>query len=781
MLLALAAITACQRDVESRLGEIRALQSDGQFEASIAPLRVLLTAEPEQAEANYRLGVALVRTGRPSLAVWPLQKAAQSEDYAVQAGIMLSSTLLAAQDFLEAIRAAETVLAADPDHVAALQLKARALVGAKRPAEALADADRLLELTPDDSAAFSIRAGALIDLERFDEAEQTHRHLKEMTEAGKDLDKAARGCLTLAIFISSRDRKDEAAEIYDECLEKYPTHPVLQDWATEFYLENEQPEKALAIWRRGIEEQPENINYRSKLADLLLEQGERDEAEALLIETAEIFDSRASWQMMAGFYRRTGDTAKAREAMEKAIERAEGDSPQLRFQLADLLIAEGEYELAEQIAAEIGEPSYQNLLRGSLKLNQGDPKAALELFEQGLRIWPNNAAARYMAGRAAHELGDLERAISEFREAVRVDEAATDASLYLAQLYYELGNYEPAQQFADRQIAKRPYAGPDPYLVSARSAFRQGDSAYASRVLGALRNKGEPVIAMVAYAELLRDANGPEDAAGAIEAAQIDLLDPQNAPALRSLSEDLVTLGRGDEALAKVNAARAAHPENPALLDIEARIRARSAQPDEARKLFESALATDAEFAPALEGLGMLAAQLGEHDVALGYFERALESDPTNPNYLYATAQQALLIGERSRAIEYLSTVALHAPGHVQANNDLAWLLAEDGEDLDRARLLATRAATLGPQPNTFDTLAFVLLKQGNAEAAVDALERAIAAGHDSASLRYRLGLALLARGDKERAISRLRSALELEPFPEAEAARAELARLQQP
>ena len=84
--------TACQYDRESRLAEVRALHAAGQFQQSIAPLRVLLTAEPDHAESNYRLGVALVQTGRPSLAIWPLQKAAQSEELRIPAGLMLAST-----------------------------------------------------------------------------------------------------------------------------------------------------------------------------------------------------------------------------------------------------------------------------------------------------------------------------------------------------------------------------------------------------------------------------------------------------------------------------------------------------------------------------------------------------------------------------------------------------------------------------------------------------------------------------------------------------------------
>ena len=88
---------ACGPDTDRQLAEVRALQEAGQFDASIAPLRKLIARESENPEANFRLGVALQQTGRPSLAVWPLQKAASSDEYGIQGGLVLAATLASSQ------------------------------------------------------------------------------------------------------------------------------------------------------------------------------------------------------------------------------------------------------------------------------------------------------------------------------------------------------------------------------------------------------------------------------------------------------------------------------------------------------------------------------------------------------------------------------------------------------------------------------------------------------------------------------------------------------------
>ena len=86
-------------DIESRLAEPRALQAAGQFSESVEPLREILATSPDHPEANYLLGVALVSTGQPSLAVWSLEKAAGTPEYALQAGLLLASTFLSIEAY----------------------------------------------------------------------------------------------------------------------------------------------------------------------------------------------------------------------------------------------------------------------------------------------------------------------------------------------------------------------------------------------------------------------------------------------------------------------------------------------------------------------------------------------------------------------------------------------------------------------------------------------------------------------------------------------------------
>lgn len=71
-------------------------------------------------------------------------------------------------------------------------------------------------------------------------------------------------------------------------------------------------------------------------------------------------------------------------------------------------------------------------------------------------------------------------------------------------------------------------------------------------------------------------------------------------------------------------------------------------------------------------------------------------------------------------------TLLAENPSHAQAANNLAYLLADNGGDLEEAERLARRAITLEPaNPRYLDTMGAVLVKAGRDGEAVRVLEKA--------------------------------------------------------
>ncbi len=778
-----ALLAACGPGADSRLDEVRSLQESGRFDESIGPLRAILADAPDLPEANHRLGVALVQTGQPDLAVGPLERSAGSGEFAVTSGLLLASAFLSMNAQDDAVRVASKVLEADPQRAAALRIRAQAHLGAGRKAEALADAQKLAAMLPDDAQAAVLLGSILADQGDLAEAEKIFVHVKQLGDASGDRALSARGCLALANFLDKGARDEaRAKEAYEGCLAGHPTDPLTLQLAAQFYDTRREYEKATALWQSAAEAAPDNLSFRTMLAERLAATGTVEDGEAVLAEATTEIGTAAAWQVLADFQRRHGRAEAAAGSIERAAEIAGGGDDALRFAQGDLYVELGRVDDAEAIASAITEPAYRELLRGRILLVRGDPAGALEAFSAGIRRWPSNARARYLAAIAARGAGDTERAIGELREAVRVDPTASDAALLLATIYLERGEWANAVQLASLHFEKRDRASTQAFRVAIRAATgaKQYDTA-RSMLANLAHLKGTETLVLLERAGVERAEKGPSGSLAVLEDAKLDLTQPGHEPVLRAVAEDLLALGQVDRALARIDAAVAAHPDSGSLLELRGAALARAGRPAEARTALEQALEADPQNVRALTGLAKLAAAAGEIPQAVEILDRAAALGPADAPARYLAAQILLAAGSTEDAERRLREVVAESPANGSARNDLAWLLANRGTDLDTALSLAEQARRIQPTADVIDTLGFVQLKRGDAAAATALFEEALALRPKDPTIRYHLGLALAKAGNRERAAAALQEALDAGPFPDAEAAKQEMARLQQP
>jgi tetratricopeptide (TPR) repeat protein len=774
-LLGLVALSGCRSSREAQLEEIRALQDAGLYAETIEPLRELLAESPDQPEANYRLGTALLRTGQASLALWPLHKAAATEEYGVSAGLALASTLLGQNQREEALKAANAVLEIESGNEGALVIRARAALAGADPEQALADAERLLEISPD--RYLGLRAAALAELGRLDEAEQAYAELVSAAEQ-LDLQSASQACFSLASFYAGkREDAERAAEQIERCLEPNPADPAAVRLAVQLYDRMELPEQATATLQRAVEAEPSELQLRKSLANRLLAEGKTEEAEEQLREAAEALETPEAWYALANLRRNAEEPELALVAMERALELAPGNPEELTFALADLLAEVGRLEEAERIAAELTEPAYRNIARGRILLERGESAEALAALGSGIQAWPNNAGARLLAAEAALDLGDTERAMIELREATRLGKEDNNAALLLGRLYLARGDFESANALLRRHVGAQGFTGPEAHLLLASAEAQRGRYDEARGWLEELRKyEAYEGLALAELARVELRASGAQAAIQILEESDLDLTDPRHESAARQWIGLL--LASGEVERARAWAERVAESDSASLQALRGDLLVELGEEAEARAVFEAALEADPESGPALAGLGQLEQRAGSPEEALALFERALAAHPGDSNYAYFAVSAQLALGREEEGASGLRALLRRNPEHVAACNDLAWLLAEQGEDLDLAAALATRAARIDPRPEVLDTLGWVRLRRGEVDPAIAVFEKALAEQPELSTARYHLGLALVQRGDEEAARQAFRAALDAGPFPESEAARRELERL---
>lgn len=165
---------------------------------------------------------------------------------------------------------------------------------------------------------------------------------------------------------------------------------------------------------------------------------------------------------------------------------------------------------------------------------------------------------------------------------------------------------------------------------------------------------------------------------------------------------------------------------------------------------YEKALAesTSDEAWVRYDGLGLAYYSKGMYDEARPYFERVLETNPYNGQVHFALGEIAYAGGDVGGAIGHYEKAVEFSPWHAEAANNLAWLYAERGENLERALGLARSATLAEKNPTYYDTLGWVHYKRGELDRARKALEKALGIDPTWVESTYHLAFVHLGKGD---------------------------------
>jgi len=622
LLLVLASVLACTPS--DPLETAREQIASGRAGEAVESLRGLLSTRRDDPELLLLYGTALLQIGEPTLATWPLRRAMDHPDYTVAAGKQLASGEYRSGNHAATVETLDRVLEVAPDDIEALSLRATALAaGRQRYEESLRDTDRVLELDPDNLAILKPRVVALLGLERIDEAGELLEQLQEVdpiTGLGPD----PTSCAGQALFLEATDEEDAAEARFFECLDAYPRSALLVRQALQFLDERGKYEASLEVLHDALEALPGARAYRTGIAARLRLLGRSDEALELLMEATESEapeQAVEAWLDVADHYLQTGRLEQAADAVERAYRGTDRPSPELLFVYADALILTGRYDAVPEVVEQMTLPAHRAFARGRLAMETGRLEEALAHFEEGAEHWPNNPAVRYLAARAAEQLGDVDRAIAEYRQSIRSGgEQQTDARVRLARLHIAQGQIDEARIVATMDGRITSPDDPDLSVLEGRAL-----AGGLQPVLQPLRQvPAENGLRALGLAAAVRGL-GRADRALADDVWSLTGLQPRhpaNAPALEAVLEHRIAQGELEEAVALTAAAAEALPDFAPFHALHARALAAAGAPvADVRAALDRALAIDAELPLALEVRSRLALAAGDAEGAVATLE----------------------------------------------------------------------------------------------------------------------------------------------------------------
>ncbi|MFK7898130.1 MAG: tetratricopeptide repeat protein [Myxococcota bacterium] len=717
-LVAILVLAACEEPGTS-LDDARALVQAGKYVASLEPLRELVDADPDNPEVNFLYGTALRQTGAPDMAIWALRKAAQSPEWRFAAGQELGAAALAGQEWDNAHQIANELLESAPDDIDALLIRAQAVLGRKSdPEAALADFEHIIDLDPNHVMAHSSRAAALISLGRVEDAADAMKELSEVAETAGVGDRM-RGtiCVSRALFANERGEAEESEALFADCAESFPNHAtVIEEYAGYFDARGER-ERANEILLGALTARPNSSSIRMVLSRRYILKGDFEASETLLREGTALPNPRAKGDALlalADHYVAAGDLKAAADSFEESLTLIKGKPSQ--FQLltfADVLARSGQRDRAREVAAEIENTVYRGLIESRLDYDEGEPAKALKTLDEILPLWPNNPGARYYAARSAEQLGDFPRAIEEYRQAVRSNAGFTEAGLRLGLIFEAMGDGNAAW------AAVFPYAEQKPDDLEAvdlrvRLASRYGPDRKLKSLMQSLLRTPLRGRAVAARADFIAEVASPAAAVEAIrEVKTLDLADPRNADALRSLLRHLVATKRFEPAVEIAKATLAAD-ENVSDFHLAAgELAAAQGEAEAAKTAFARALELDETNAEADLGLGRVAASQGDPEAAIAAFKVARVKDIRLADAYLEAAELLQSAGRADEATEILEALLREMPHHAEAALRLTRQHLADGVHNDRTLELASRAVRFRGGRPALEMLADVHTKRG--------------------------------------------------------------------
>ena len=368
-------------------------------------------------------------------------------------------------------------------------------------------------------------------------------------------------------------------------------------------------------------------------------------------------------------------------------------------------------------------------------------------------------------GRVYLAQNNLEAARRAFNEALDLDVRALDAPLELAQLHMQRREIDTSISFAEKGVKTHPESL-DARLTLVRSlTVRSEDYPRAEKEVKALVSR-YPAQASVhtAWGNICILNRQPAEARKAYERAL--QLDPDHADAwsglmvLDAASRNLPLLAR------RLEARLDSSSRKTSLLLLDAKVATLRGDSARAERSLKQAIQSDPSELESYGFLGQLYVAARKLPEATQEFLTMAQLDPgsvganTMLGLLY-DAQQNVEEAER-----WYQRAAQSSPGGAAAaSNNLAWMYAERGGNLDQATRLAQAAKAQDPaRPQYNDTLGWIYYRRNMTTQAVNTLQLAIDAAPDNPTYQFHMGMALAQAGDDSRARKALERALALEP-----------------
>ena len=460
-----------------------------------------------------------------------------------------------------------------------------------------------------------------------------------------------------------------------------------------------------------------------------------------------------------------GDTAGALAAYRKVLETTP-DAVSAHAAALTILIAEGKVEEARKQHAELQKvaPNHPETLffEAQLAYADKDYKRTREIADRILKNFPDNVRVLELAGAAEYRRSGYLQAEVMLSRAIKLAPKQMVSRLLLAQTYLRLALPEKTIELLQPILDSTEVDAGSLTLVG-EAYLQMGDarrSEAAFKTAAKLAPENARVQTSLALAQLARG-----EGAQAMSALESIASGDQSSRADLALISARMKAGDAPGALKAIDSLEKKFPDRAAAFDLRGRIQMMMKDVPAATASFEKALTKDAQFFPSIAGLATIDLEQGRPEKARERFETLLKANPANHHARLALAELAARTGAPTAEVSRLLAEAVKAnPNEARSHLLLInnYLVAGDA----KAALESAQAAiaTLPNSNELLDGLGRAQIASGDAQQAATTFRKLVSLQPTRAENYVRLAEALVANKDTAEASRNLKRALELKP-----------------
>lgn len=570
----------------------------------------------------------------------------------------------------------------------------------------------------------------------------------ELEKAGDELDKAdafkqkSQFALYARAMILQREKKyDSAIKVCKQSIAMDKRHPYPRNILGRIYFDRGQYQQALDSFKKAVELEPDFLPGYTNLGAVSFILGDHGQSIGYFQRAIQINPAAyRSYYGLALVYENVGNNALAVAALGRSLELNPGDPAAIQ-KLGEVQLKAGKYTEALETGRQMQERGLNGAFEilGDAALHLGDTQKAISYLEKAPA---ENPAADYLLGYCFMIEGQYEKALD------RMESAQEKNNLHF-------GSYAAG-------AALKLYLGKPIDLE--KDLNNQWDKSLG-KLLSVLT--GNYFAANGHWAEAVKNWQSAE---GLIRGFSIAGLD-ENIFAKELKKEELRYLNLGilyyfknlqKNALSEFEKALNLNKDSIWANYWAAQVYLKKGDRDKALKFMENAVNKAPTFFNALYTIGELNFLKQKTETAAQYYKRAL-GIKKDAGILIKLGLIYENTGEYKKAERQYETVTRLFPNLFIGYNQLAWLYAKRGVELEKALKLSAKADELQPgNASINDTIGWIYFQKKEYNNALKHLEKADNIGPNNPTILYHLGAVYHAKGERKSARETLKKALEI-------------------